>query len=61
MYLVTVLNKTASIKNPFTWNQELELSWIHWQIGAIPVFKYKKDALKYAWWRKELITEIWFL
>lgn len=61
MYLVSVLNKKASVQHPITLSQELELSWIDWQIWAIPVFKYKKDALKYAWWRKELITEIWFL
>ena len=57
MYLVMVINKTADVRT-YLGTQELELSWIDWQIWACPVFKYKKDALKYTNWRKDIILKV---
>ena len=57
MYLVSAISKKAIVTT--LWQpQELELSWIDWQIWAIPVFDDYEKALKYAKWNKEIIETL---
>ena len=49
MYIVMLVQKTLKIKLGGAFDSEIEIpfSFAKGVIGAVPVFKYKKDAKKY--------------
>ena len=47
LYAVMQLNTKAKVQTLGN-QQEIELSWIHGQVGAIPVFDNREKALKYT-------------
>ena len=57
LYLVSAIMKKAMVTTLWR-TQEIELSWIDWQIWAIPIFEDYKKALKYADGNKDVIEEL---
>lgn len=57
MYGVRLLRQNIEI-NVLGLTQEVKLKWWHGQVGAIPVFETKEQALDYADGNEDLIFKL---
>lgn len=57
MFVVRLIRESVEI-NVLGMSQEVKLSWSKGQVGAIPVFETKEQALEYAKGNEDLIYEI---
>lgn len=58
MYLVMAVIKRTQVKVFGQIESDIVLSWADGQIGAIPVFENKEDALAYANGKEEMVKQV---
>jgi len=57
MYLVKIFQETPGVE-VLGVKSKISLNWADGMIGVIPLFKTKKEALKYAKGNEELILKV---